>query len=476
MSLFQKSKGCSQCCEGRLEMKNSVDDAESESCAYYECDRCGFRTKEFIGGRTEIADNDEWAQFCGEKTMTQNKTASVEEIRAQFPALNRVYKGHPVAYFDGPGGTQVPRSVVEAMTDYLFNHNANSHWAYPTSQETDAIIAYSRAALADFLNASTEEIAFGQNMTSLTFHLARALGREFNSDDEIIVTELDHHANVDTWRSLEKERGAVIRVVPMDIESGTLEFGELENLLNANTKLLAIGAASNAIGTISDVKKACALAKENGTLSFVDAVHYAAHELVDVQNIGCDFLACSAYKFYGPHIGVLYGRKEILEKIDFPKLRPAPNNAPERAETGTQSHESIAGAGACVDFLASLSGGETRRERLQNTFAEIHSRKMEMFKSLWEGLSAIEGVTLYGQNAEARRTPTIAFTVKGISTKEVSEKLAQRGVFTSNGDFYATTVVEKLGLQNDGLVRAGIACYTTEEEIERLIDGVKNIA
>jgi cysteine desulfurase family protein (TIGR01976 family) len=407
--------------------------------------------------------------------MKQNKTASIEEIRANFPALDRIHNGFSVAYFDGPGGTQVPRQVVEAMTNYLFNHNANTHWAYPTSNETDEILTYSRKALADFLNASDDEIVFGQNMTSLTFHLARAVGRNFTSDDEIIVTELDHHANSDTWRSLETERGVKIRVVPMDIESGVLEFSEIENLLNAKTKLLAIGAASNAIGTISDVKKACELAKQNGTLSFVDAVHYAAHNLVDVADFGCDFLACSAYKFYGPHIGVLYGRKEILEKIDFPKLRPAPNNAPERAETGTQSHESIAGAGATVDFLASLSMGETRREKLQNTFTEIHSRKKDLFKRLWEGLLNIEDVKLYGQNPDSKRTPTIAFTVKNIPSQIVSEKLAERGVFTSHGDFYALTVVKKLGLQAQGLVRAGIACYTTIDEIERLIDGVQRV-
>src|SRR5215204_2528509 len=310
--------------------------------------------------------------------MTQNKTVSVEEIRANFPALNRVHNGFPVAYFDAARNLR-PARTVEAMTDYLYNHNANTHWSYPTSNETDEILAFSRRALADFLNASDDEIAFGQNMTSLTFHLARALGRGFTAGDEIIVTELDHHANVDTWRSLEKERGVTIRVVPMDIESGTLEFAELENFLNAKTRLLAVGAASNAIGTITDVKRACGLAKENGTLSFVDAVHYAAHNLIDVRAIDCDFLSCSAYKFYGPHIGVLYGRKEILEKIDFPKLKPAPDNAPERAETGTQSHESIAGAGAAVDFLASLSTGETRREKLQNTFAEIHARKKDLF-------------------------------------------------------------------------------------------------
>ncbi len=408
--------------------------------------------------------------------MTQNNTASIEEIRAHFPALTRVHNGFPVAYFDGPGGTQVPRRVVEAMTDYLFNHNANTHWNYPTSNETDEILDYSRRVLADFLNASETEIAFGQNMTSLTFHLARALGRGFSAGDEIIVTELDHHANVDTWRSLEKERGVTIRVVPMDIESGTLEFGELENLLNAKTRLLAIGAASNAIGTISDVKKACALARENGTLSFVDAVHYAAHNLIDVADFGCDFLSCSAYKFYGPHIGVLFGRKELLEKIDFPKLKPSPNYAPERLETGTQSHESIAGAGAAVDFLASLSGGESRRERLRNTFTAIHSRKKDLFKTLWQELSEIGGVRLYGQNPESERTPTIAFTLEGVPSKSVAEKLATRGVFASHGDFYASTVVEKFGLQTDGLVRAGIACYTSGEEIERLIEGVRDIA
>lgn len=403
------------------------------------------------------------------------KTISVEEIRSQFPALERIHNGFPVAYFDGPGGTQVPRSVVEAMTDYLFNHNANTHWAYPTSNETDAIIEDSRQTLADFLNCSADEVAFGQNMSSLTFHLGRALGREFSTGDEIIVTELDHHANVDTWRALEKDRGVTIRVVPMDIESGTLEFGELEKLLNPKTKLLAIGAASNAIGTISDVKKACALAKANGTLSFVDAVHYAAHNAIDVKDFDCDFLACSAYKFYGPHIGILYGRKELLEKTDFPKLKPSPDNSPDRVETGTQSHESIAGAAAAVNFLASLSEGNSRREKLLNTYSEIHSRKMDLFKMMWEGLSGINGVRLYGQPPEGNRTPTLGFTVENINSEEVSKKLVERGIFISNGDFYAMTVIEKLGLADEGLVRIGCACYSTSEEIERLIEGMEEI-
>ncbi len=331
----------------------------------------------------------------------QIKAKSVEEIRSCFPALERVYADKKVAYFDGPGGTQVPRVVVEAMNDYLYNHNANTHWEYPTSNETDALLAHSRQALADFLNASPDEIVFGQNMTSLTFHLARALGRNFESGDEIIVTELDHHANSDTWRSLESERGVKIRVLPMNVENGQLEFEQLENLLNEKTKLVAIGAASNALGTISDVKRAAQMAREAGALSFVDAVHYAPHNLVDVKEIGCDFLACSAYKFYGPHIGILFGRKELLEKIDFPKLKPSPNYAPERAETGTMSHESIVGAAAAVDFLASLGTGNSRRERLENAFNELHQRDRELLNALWQGLSEIEGVKIYGPAPDA---------------------------------------------------------------------------
>lgn len=408
--------------------------------------------------------------------MTQITIASVEEIRSHFPALNREHNGYKAAYFDGPGGTQVPRAVVEAMNDYLFNHNANAHWNYPTSQETDQVLADSRQASADFLNASPDEIVFGQNMTSLTFHLARALGRNFKAGDEIIVTELDHHANVDTWQSLEKERGVKIRVVPMNVESGTLRFDEFENLLNEKTKLVAIGAASNALGTIVDVKRVCRSAKEAGALSFVDAVHYAAHCSIDVKDFGCDFLACSAYKFYGPHIGILYGRRELLEQIDFPKLKPASNIAPERAETGTQSFESIAGAAAAVNFIAALSSGETRRQKLENTFGELHQGQKELTKVLWTGLSEISGVKLYGSDYNAPRTSTVSFTVEGLNAREVSGKLATRGIFASSGNFYALTVIEKLGLSETGLLRAGCSCYTTKEEVERLIEAVKEIA
>lgn len=409
------------------------------------------------------------------ESMTRPRVASTEEIRAHFPALLRQHHGFPVAYFDGPGGTQVPRAVVEAMTDYLYHHNANTHWAYPTSIETDAIVEQSRQALADFLNAAPDEIAFGQNMTSLTFHLARALGRQFQAGDEIIITELDHHANADTWRSLARDRGVTLRVVPMDIETGQLELDELANLLNEKTRLVAIGAASNALGTISDVKRAAKMARAAGALSFVDAVHYAPHALVDVRDLDCDFLACSAYKFYGPHTGVLYGRRDLFQAIEFPKLQPAPENSPDRVETGTQSFESIAGAAAAVEFLASLAEGATRRERLAHAFHELHSRGSRLLKRMWEGLSAIDGVRVCGPPPEAPRTSTISFTVKGHSSEAVARALAKRGVFASSGDFYATTVAARMGVTGEGFVRAGCACYTTLDEVERLIAGVATL-
>ncbi len=254
--------------------------------------------------------------------MTQG-TASTGEIRSHFPALERVHNGYPVAYFDGPGGTQVPRHVAEAMVDYLDHHNANTHWDYPTSEETDASIADARHTIADFLNALPDEIAFGANMTTLTFHLSRALSPEFNPGDEIIVTELDHHANVAPWSILERERGVVVKTIKLMPESGELDWENFTRQLSSRTKLVAIGAASNALGTITDVRRAAEMAHAVGALVFVDAVHYAPHNLTDVRALDCDFLSCSAYKFYGPHIGVLFGKQDLLQSLKFPKLMPA---------------------------------------------------------------------------------------------------------------------------------------------------------
>src|SRR5881227_2304788 len=400
---------------------------------------------------------------------------SIEEIRAHFPALERRHNNYPVAYFDGPGGTQVPRTVVEAMNDYLYHHNANTHWAYPTSEETDAIIDSARNVLADFLNASPTEIVFGANMTTLTFHLARALSRGYGPDDEIVVTELDHHANIAPWRTLEKECGLKVRMVKMIRETGELDWDDFSRQLTRQTKLVALGAASNALGTINDVKRAGEMAHSLSAKVFVDAVHYAPHELIDVRDWNCDFLACSAYKFYGPHIGILYGQRDLLDSLDFTKLIPAPDSAPERAETGTQNHEGIAGASAAVDFLASLALGATRRERLRAAFQQLHERGDALIMQLWTGLQQIQRVRLYGPPPGTARTPTIAFTMDEMPSIEVAKKLAERGFFLSHGDFYAMTVVERLGQAPQGLVRAGCACYTTMEEVNRLLTGVREL-
>ncbi|MDQ2975540.1 MAG: cysteine desulfurase-like protein [Acidobacteriota bacterium] len=401
--------------------------------------------------------------------------ASTAEIRACFPALDRVHNQLPVAYFDGPGGTQVPRQVAEAMTDYLYHHNANTHWAYPTSEETDASIEAARQACADFLNASSTEIAFGANMTTLTFHLARALAFQYGRDDEIVVTELDHHANVAPWQRLEAERRVRVKTVKMVPQTGQLDWKSFEQAVTKKTKLVAIGAASNALGTVNDIDRAIQMAHAAGALVFLDAVHYVPHALVDVRAVDCDFLGMSAYKFYGPHVGVLFGKRDVLQSINFPKLSPAPDAAPENAETGTQNQEGMVGAGAAIDFLASLAGAVARRPGLTTAYAGLHQRSLELAAKLWEGLARISGVRLYGPTPDLPRTPTVSFTIAGVASTDVARKLAARGLFLSHGDFYAATVVERLGLGPEGLVRAGCACYTTAEEIERLIEGVREI-
>jgi cysteine desulfurase family protein (TIGR01976 family) len=415
---------------------------------------------------------------------TLGSVASVDEIRRQFPALERVHNGTRVAYFDGPGGTQVPRSVVGAMDEYLFQHNANTHWLYPTSEETDALLLRARETFADFFNASAEEIAFGQNMTTLTFHLARGLGRDWRPGDEIVITELDHHGNVAPWRALAKERGVTIRSVRMNTSEGRLDWRDLESQIGPKTRLLAIGAASNALGTITDVAGAAELAHAAGALVFVDAVHLAPHEAIDVQQLDCDFLACSAYKFYGPHIGILYGKRDLLDRVDVPRLDPAPQTSPERLETGTQNHEGIVGAAAAVDFLASLagqslgepaSGRSPRRAALDATFDALRRRGEILLARLWSALEEIDEVTLYGPRPGTPRTPTLAFTYRGRSTDDIARALAKRGLFVSNGDFYAATVIERLGRSAEGVVRVGCSCYTTMEECERLLEAMKEL-
>jgi cysteine desulfurase family protein (TIGR01976 family) len=427
------------------------------------------------------------------------QTLSTEEIRAAFPSLQRRHNDHPVAYFDGAGGTQTPRVVVDAVADYLLNHNANTHWEYPTSYETDEIIESARHAFADFLNASANEVVFGPNTTTMIYHLSRALGRTMGPGDEIVITELEHHANVAPWQALVTERGSTLKVAQMDPESGQLDWNDFERLVTKKTKVVAFGAGCNALGTVNNYRRAVELAHSVGALALVDAVHYAPYFLCDVKATDCDFLTCSAYKFYGPHVSIFYGKKDLLGSVDFPKLQPAPDIAPERAEMGTQNHEGIAGAAAAVDFYASLAGYRTargsdrvrtgsgsdrandstpqnRRKHLQSAFAGLRAHSASQVKRLWEGLSGINGVRLYGPPPNVDRTPTVSFTVQNVTSTEVARRLADRGLFASHGDFYAATVIERLGLQPEGLVRVGCACYTSDEEIERLIEAVRSIA
>jgi len=307
--------------------------------------------------------------------------------------------------------------------------------------------------------------------------VARALGRGWGTGDEIVVTELDHHANVAPWTALARERGVTVRTVRAEPVEGRLDWEGLERTISPRTRLLAIGAASNALGTITDVARAARLVHDVGGLVFVDAVHYAPHALVDVRALDCDLLACSAYKFYGPHVGLLYGRRSLLASLDVPKLEPAPDTPPERMETGTQNHEGIVGAAAAVNFLAGLApGARSRRAALEATFHELHARGQSLVTSLYDGLRAIPGVTVYGPPPAAPRTPTVAFVVKDRSSDEIARELVSHGLFLSNGDFYASTIVRRLGHGHDGVVRAGCACYTTDEEVGRLIAAIAEIA
>ena len=321
--------------------------------------------------------------------------ASTDGSAGDFPALERMHAGRPVAYFDGPGGTQVPTDVLDAMVDYLIHHNANTHWAFPTSEETDSALAAARGSPRRLPQRGARGDRLRRQHDDLTFHLAPGAGASLGPGDAIVVTELDHHANIDPWRPLERERGVDVLQVKMVPETGQLDWDDLDRCLTDHrTRLLAIGAASNALGTINDVARAVAMAREADALTFVDAVHYAPHQLVDVREWGCDFLACSAYKFYGPHVGVLYGRRDRIEDLEVAKLEPAPETAPERLETGTQNHEGIVGAAAAVDYLASLagdgSGGDDapRRERLRAAFDALHDRGCSLVARLWDGLSA----------------------------------------------------------------------------------------
>jgi len=407
-------------------------------------------------------------------------------LRAQFPALRRTdARERPYVFFDGPGGTQVPQSVIDAMVDYMINANANTHGLYETSHRTDQVIEEARRAMADFLNApSPDEIIFGPNMTTLTFAVSRTIARILHPGDEIVVTRLDHDANIAPWAAL-KEQGAVIRYVDFDPSDCTLDMVSFQHLINERTRLVAVGYASNAVGTINDVRTIGEWAHAAGAWLYVDAVHYAPHGPIDVQAIDCDFLVCSAYKFFGPHIGVLWGRYEILDRLKAYKVRPAGDRPPDKFETGTKNHEGIAGATAAVNYLAEIGvryGADFatqyahlrgRRRDLKASLCAIRSYERFLFEHLMRGLQSIPKVTIYGITDLARfdeRVPTVSFRREGYTPQEIARRLGDEGIFVWDGNYYAISVTERLGVeQSGGMVRVGIAHYNTPEEVNRFL-------
>jgi cysteine desulfurase family protein (TIGR01976 family) len=408
---------------------------------------------------------------------------NLEWIRDRFPALHQEIKGQPIIFLDGPGGTQVPRSVIEAIGNYLLESNANAHGAFPTSVRTDATIGAARRASADFLGCDPDEIVFGANMTTLTFALSRAIGRDLQPEDEIVVTKLDHEANVSPWCAL-KERGAIIRFVDIDTKDCTLDMAALEQLINERTKIVAIGYASNAVGTINDVATAVKLARAVGALVFVDAVHYAPHRVIDVSAIDCDFLACSAYKFFGPHVGFIYGKREHLTRLQPYKVRPASAEIPSHWETGTQNHEALAGLIATIDYLAELGklvspSASDRRAALIAAMQAIEQYETELCQKAIDQLLQIPSLSLYGitdPKQSSWRTPTMAIRLAEITPHQVAKALGDRGIFTWNGNFYASYLTEGLGVESSGgFVRIGLVHYNTSAEIDRLLTALEEI-
>jgi cysteine desulfurase family protein (TIGR01976 family) len=403
------------------------------------------------------------------------RTFDVQAVREQFPALGRTYNGRSVVYFDGPGGSQVARQAIDAMAGYLERGGANLHGVFPTSTETEEILANTREAAADFLGAAPDEVAFGANMTTLTFAISRALAKEWDANSEIVVTELDHRANVDPWLIAAREKGAKVRWVRVDPETLTLVTEDLERNINDRTKLVAVGLASNAVGTVNDVA-AAEMAHGVGAIVAVDAVHAAPHIPVDRDAIGADIITCSAYKFFGPHVGVTAIKRELFERLNVYRLDPAPHDIPDKLETGTQNHEGIAGVNSAIGFIASLGEGASRREKLANAMQTIEEYEAGLAETFRTALRDLPGVELYAAPDGIRKTPTIAFRVKDYSTDEVCARMLGYGYFVAAGDFYASTLAEKLGIVNSGgFVRAGLAPYNTQEEIDEFVTALERL-
>jgi cysteine desulfurase family protein (TIGR01976 family) len=408
------------------------------------------------------------------------KSLDLDWVRSQFPALAREVNGHRAAFLDGPGGTQVPQCVINAISDYLTTRNANTSGAYATSRETDQVISGARAAMADFLGCDPDEIVFGPNMTTLTFAISRAIGRELKPDDEILLTHLDHDANVSPWRALE-EHGVKIQFADINEHDCTLDLDDLAGKITPRTKLVAVGYASNAVGTINDVKTIIRLAHDAGAMAYIDAVHYAPHGPIDVRELDCDFLACSTYKFFGPHVGVLYGKREHLARLQPYKVRANTNAVPQRWEWGTLNHECIAGITACVEYLAdlgrSVASCSDRRQALTSAYGAIQTHERKLMERMLRGLREIPALWLYGIRDTARlesRCPTFAVRIAGHTPLELATKLGERCIFTWDGNYYAINLTERLGVeQSGGFLRIGLVHYNTVEEVDRVLDGLR---
>jgi cysteine desulfurase family protein (TIGR01976 family) len=418
-------------------------------------------------------------------------------IRSQFPSLHQTVNGHPAVFMDGPGGTQVPQRVIDAMTDYLRHNNANTGGAYATSRNTDAMIAEARAAMADFLHCGADEVAFGPNMTTLTFAISRAIGRELKPGDEILVTRLDHDANVSPWVAMAEDRGVTVRWAEFREEDCTLDMANLASKVNKNTKLVAVGYASNAVGTINPVREIVQLAHKVGALAYIDAVHYGPHGLIDVAALGCDFLACSTYKFFGPHMGVLFGKSEHLKRFRPYKVRPLTEATPMRWESGTLNHECIAGITACVEYIADLGRSTCRDGRLvrpssearpslsrgaaiEAAHAAIHEHERALVERMMAGLQKIPGLKIYGITDPVRfdeRCATFAVRIAGHTPLELATKLGDRGFFTWDGNYYALNLTERLDVEETGgFLRIGLVHYNTAEEVDRLLAALSEVA
>jgi cysteine desulfurase family protein (TIGR01976 family) len=415
---------------------------------------------------------------------TDSKAFDIAWVREQFPSLSLQYRRHGSAFLDGPAGTQVPKQVMDAVQYYFLGANANTYGAFLTSRRANEMIASSRAAMADFFNCDPNEVVFGQNMTTITFALSRAIGRELKTGDEIVVTTLDHDANVAPWRALE-EKGVVIQQVDIREADCTLDINDLKRKITPKTKLVAVGYASNMVGTINPVAEITKLAHAAGSLMFVDAVHYAPHGLIDVKALDCDFLVCSPYKFFGPHMGTLYGKKEHLERLKPYKVRPATDISPECWETGTQIQELIAGIAAAVDYIAELGRRcdptvKNRREALHAAYRATHGYETSLVTKLIEGLLAIPGVQIFGITDSKRfdeRCSTLSFRLGDHHPTEIATFLGERGIFTWDGNFYALNLSERLGLeQKGGVLRVGLVHYNTAEEVDRLLSALEEFA